>query len=430
MIGESNRLSRHIRSLMLAGLLLGLAGPLVAQVAPASAPATQAGNASVAAQIEAVLGERGTLSPTDLIKQLKQLLQKDLSGVMASTQVHAYNAVAAANERLAQDARAAKDPGAERRAQAFIDAAVQALVQAGNAAIAGKDYPSANQALVHALELRPEHAEALLGLARVHGGTGHHLQAIEAYQDYIKATKRTSFEASLYVEIGRAYMGASLWNQAIRAFDDAIHAGRLTDDIAASLSQCYLGRGAQDDAVRAEESIRTAIDLQKAQPLYYERYAELLLAKQDLPKAAELATTGVAIARERCKKSPDKREEVQVLDESLSTLIKILTRVAASNTSDASKIVALSQAMAEQAEARRLLGIHDALIIVRSAPLALRDDPQILERLVVLEKEVQHPELRQNCERLLRVAPGNKTAQAILAELDKPRSDATTRPGS
>jgi hypothetical protein len=164
--------------------------------------------------------------------------------------------------------------------------------------------------------------------------------------------------------------------------------------------------------------------------LYYERYAELLLAKQDLPKAAELATTGVAIARERCKKSPDKREEVQVLDESLSTLIKILTRVAASNTSDASKIVALSQAMAEQAEARRLLGIHDALIIVRSAPLALRDDPQILERLVVLEKEVQHPELRQNCERLLRVAPGNKTAQAILAELDKPRSDATTRPGS
>ncbi len=432
MIGESARLDRCrnlVVGLFAALCLVPAASAQQSAPAPASAPQASQPSLDAAIQVEDILRERYRITPSELVDRLGSLLQGDPPGLTTAMKANAYNAVASANERLAQDAsaNAASDPGAQRRADGYITAAVTAYNRAGAAAAAGGDFAVANEAYNQALAHRPADLEALLGIARVHAGSQRYLKAIEAYQDYIKATgrKANAIDSSLYVELGRVYMGAQLWNQAIRAFQDAILNGRKTDEIAGSLANCYLGL---NDMKRAQAEIEFAIEQNKSQPGYYGQLALLLINSSDLPNAAKQAELGVAVARERRRLAPFDRTEVKVLDDALSIYVRTLSRLAGADPNDLNSLLLLSQIIEEQAETRRLLGVHDALNLIRTAPPKLRDLPQLLERQVSLEQKISHPELRSNCERLLRVSPGNETARKILLELDKAK--AASRPAS
>ncbi|MBI4581863.1 MAG: tetratricopeptide repeat protein, partial [Planctomycetes bacterium] len=303
MIGGSVRLDRGgtITAILALAVILAT-GAAAQQTAPAGGPATApaAGGATDAA-IEDVLGKQQRMPPLEIVNRLTELLQGDVSKVSTPVRLSAYSALAAANERLAHEARGNRlDPAAERKAQTWIDAAVDACVKGGKTAFAAADHRAAEQAFNQALSYRPTNSEALIGVARVLAKTNRHLQAIERYQDYIKASGRLAkgaLEPELYAEMGDVYVAASLWHQAIRAYNDAIRNGGDTDEVAASLAEAYLGRGGSGDAGLALQQIRKAITKKPSQPLYYAKLAELLLIQRLFPEARDQARLGVEIAR-------------------------------------------------------------------------------------------------------------------------------------
>lgn len=376
------------------------------------------------AQIDAVLQDRYRLSPADLISRLRPLLREDLSGVPTSLKLAAYNAVGAANERLARDAQATafSDPAAERKAQQYIDEAVEAYVEAGTIGWENREVGSADRAFTTALNYRPNYPPALLGMARVYAGTNRALQAIETYQAYISATGRGVMEPDLYVEMADAYISLSLWNQAVRSLEEAIRIGRETDEVASKLARCYMGRG---DAAKALEKIQLATKLNPGKPDYFIQYADLLVALQRYGEAVDVAAASTRVARRNYQAAPYDAELLRELRRCLDMYIGSLSRVLQDERDDVDKILLLTELYEEQAAVMRSGSFLSALQLLAEAPPSVRDTPRMLERLVELQHRVNHPELRGNCERLLRMQPGNQIARDILAELD-----AATQPAS
>jgi tetratricopeptide (TPR) repeat protein len=426
--------------IVICGLAVAVGGQTaVSPAAPGTtAPAgTATGPAgpSLDAQIDNVLRSVHEMTAGQVVGKLGALLQGDVANVSDTIRAAAYNAVGAANERLAQGARASSDPAAERKAQEYIDAAVEAFVKAGEAARTSGNLVIAEAAFGRALSYRPNNADALLGMARVCGVKGQHLQAIERYQEYFKAAGKGR-QPDEYIELGRAYSAANLWNQAIRSFNAALINGE-TDKICANLADAYLSRNEKDDAARAVENILKAIAKNPTQPVYYCKHAQVLLAQKQTAQACERAAESIEVARKILAQTPENVTVFEAMSQCYAIYVQTLVAARAEEANREKTFLALIDTMREQAEVDRLLGLQRALATIANAPKKTRDNPRLLEKQVTIQKlildrvqvlvgrTVEAPQLQKDCERLLELQPANKVARDILAALDPTKATAS-----
>jgi len=434
MTGGSIRLGRSVAFRLLALALVALAGvtgaawlasPAHAQQAvPPEAAASEPAGESIQARIEQVLRNQQTLSSAEVQTELAQLLQGDLSGVLPQMQLAGFHALATAHERLAQDARKDKT---EEEVQQQIDRAVTAYLRVGQLATQLGDHVTAEQAYNRILNYRPNAPEALLGMARLYAAWGgRHYQAIERYQEYFKASRPPTPEGSrpslvvgepgLYVEMGRVYASANLWNQALKSYRTAASNGVDTDELAALLASCHLALG---QTAQAFEQAEKAIDKSRgAQPAYYRLYAELLLGRGEVDKAREQATKGVEAARRQLATAPDRQKTLTVLQECLAVYSRTLEGVLARNPADLEARLAIVQALRGQIEVAEVLTAYRALEILRAAPSENSRDVNLLEAQIRLQAFTDHPDLRATCERLLELDAQNALARQTLDVLN------------
>lgn len=433
MTAGSNRLDRGkvcrcpVSALVVVAVLAApVAFPLMAprvrgqQSAPATVTDADSGGAGLESRIERILRNQHTMTPAEVQAELARLLDGDLASVLPSIQVAGFQALAGAHERLAQAARMDQlDPAAERKAQDQIDAAVAAYIKAGRIAGENNDFAGATEAYNRALSYRPNSPEALLGSARVLANAGGKpLQALERYQDYLKVTSRgtlTVYEPELYVEMGRVYASANLWNQALKSYRQALDNGVDTAEVAALLSSVYM---ALNKPAQAFEQAEKAIAKDPGQPSYYRVYAELLLGRNAYAEANARATEGIRVARDRLASTPGDQTTLEILNECYGAQIRALQALISVNPSDLESRLALVGALESQAEVFQLLMSHRALSVLRIAPEQDRSSVGLLEAQIRLQQKLHHQDLRATCERLLRIQPDNSLAREVLSSLD------------
>lgn len=424
MIRESVRLG--CGCFVLLGMLL-YCQSAAAQVSPLDSDPPlplSAANNDLEAQIISAVRNSASMASADVIQSLQDLLRGDLSEVSDSVRAGAYHALATAYEKSALQARADKlNPAAERDSERFIDAAVEAYIKSGEAGLAIGDHNFASSAFGKALGYRPANEQALLGLARVYAASGRALQAIEKYQDYFRASKRGllgAHDPSLYVEIGRVYLAANLWNQAIKSFRDAIRNGGDNDEVASLLAEAYMGLNRLDEAL---SQIRKAIDMNPGQPLYYSRHAQILLMNRAIDQATQEGAKGVETARARLRAQPDDLKAMEILGHTYDVYTRVLSTILAGDPGQTKARLALVNCLQQQSELAQLLTLHRALSIIKNAPETDRDNIELLERQILLERTVRHRNLKQTSERLLRIDPENKIAKEALGRVDSETTD-------
>lgn len=430
MIGESARLKCFIIVMLI--VAISWCGIAAAQTpSPTSQVSPTSSAVNLEARIKAAIDGLPSMRLAEALRIMQNLLKEDVSKASVSVQMEAYNALAAVNKQLAEDARLDKtNPAAERNAEKYVDDEVGAYVKAGKVALAAGDLNGATTVFTKTLNLRPGSEDALLGMARVYAAGGRYLQAIERFQDYFRATKRGpmgTYEPALYVEMGRVYLAAKLWNQAVKSLKSAVDNGGDTDEVASLLSEAYLGLNKPDTAL---VQVQKAISKSPTQPLYYSRYALILLMQKTLPKAEEKAAEGLNIARTRFRASPDDLKLMEVMGECYGTYSRILSAILANDPSQTKARLALVACTQEQSDLAQLQSLHKALSIIKMAPGSERNNVELLEKQVLLEKAVRHRDLRKSCERLLGVDPKNKVAKDILAKLGSESANPATLPAS
>jgi len=429
-----------LASLMLSFCVVLSPSVLAQQPGPGGSPGSAPAGQQISEQVEGIVSNLHLMRAGEIRDKLSSLLQRDLADVPGRIKVAGFNALGAANERLAQDARANRlDPAAARKAQEFLDAAVSAYCKAGKAGLEASDLTAADQSYSRALSFRPDYPEAVLGMARVYAASGaRSLQALEHYRRYLDLVGKV-YDPRLYVEIGNAYASANLWHQAIRSFRQAVENGLDTDEVAASLAQCYLALGG-DKIAEAEAQLKKAIAKNPLQPRYYGQYAQLLIAGQKLPEACEKVALGIEVARKRLAVSPDAGILLQEMDLCCSTYARALGAVLVNDPRNTKVRLSLAQCLQEQADIAQLLGLQRALAVLRDAPQTDRDGVAVLEGRIHLQQAARQTltnltkqalpypkELKETCERLLRLDPGNELAKQTLAALAQDSQPAEAR---
>lgn len=449
MTGESVRLHSGFHRLHSCAILMAMALASAGLTAPdvyaqATAPAAPpAADQDRETKLKDTLSRLAGMSSADMRDSLEELLSGDQTSISAQVRVDALTALATAYERLAQEARSdTLDPGAGERVLGLIDRAVTTLNRLGQAAIERGDYPGAMAAFSRALSHQPRKPESLLGLARARAKAvndpelkGNPLLALESYEAYLRSAKedRVPVPPALYIEMGKLYASANLWNQAMKSYDEAQRSNYLTAELfglrAEATMQLDTRRERKDKVI---QDAQRAVELELDNPEHSIRLADLLLTLGVVQKGAwdpRFLSDAQAAAREAIEKAQRKVGAAAVsgtdkeLGEALEQLIKGLAvgvRVlqAALKPEDLGARARLAGLVRGQAEVQARLAALQTLPLL-DPPAGIEPTVELLEEKVRLQKLAQHRDLEATCKALLEKSPDNALAKETLAGLSK-----------
>lgn len=141
------------------------------------------------------------------------------------------------------------------------------FLEEGRRFYAQQDWLAAEEQFKRALEIFPEYAEALTGLADVHMQWGRHLQAEQEYQNAIKIDPGVW---AAYAGLGKLYLEQERYKEAAPLLKQAVRANN--PDYFSALGKCYLALGNRS---AAKQAFQKALSLDPGQAEAGEELARL-----------------------------------------------------------------------------------------------------------------------------------------------------------
>lgn len=398
--------------------VMGLVGPARAQT-PTTAPAGGAA-ATASAQVSSAVQNLIDGATADLTgrafaqaKEKLDILVRDHATELAPGMLlSVYSSLGYANEQLATEARNDKlDANAARRAETLVDEAARAYLQMGNVASGIGDYASAEQAYTRVLSYRPNLVDALLGIARVYAAVNKPLPAIERFEDYLKSANGP--QPAVQLELGRVYLAAGYWNQAIKALEQADNSAEASY----LMAEAYLGMNRPDKVEQAMTLLQEAIRKAPDRAEYQNRLASILLGQGASAQARQIITQTIAQSRQALASRPDDEDLLRAMKQSYQTFIRILMTAVSQKPDDLDTRMELVQAMRDQSDVNQLLAMHDALRVLGQAPVpaSTADQLRLLTALLNLQRGVGDRNLVATAQRILALDPNHAAAKAIVA---------------
>lgn len=438
-------------------LTLLTAWPLHAQTA-ASAPARSGEPGSLADQLVGIAGVRSDMTADELIDlaleavkgQRLEEAQRILFVVSRQDQrnLRALQSLAYVYELQATAARANKaDPNADKTAETYIDAAVAIYLHAAPIAVEARNFNTAEQMYNSVLRYRPANPDGQLGLARTLREMERSIQAVESYKTYLaNPAARPDSLAQACLELGQIYRGQRYTNLALVTLEKGRALNPENAAILVELAATYQEMGKYDKAI---EVIKTATDKAPNNPAYHDAYAKILLGQAQRPRApgagasaADVralleqarseARQAINLSRQALRQTPDAQELLDQLRAYYGTYTQVLRAILGNDPANVSIRLELASAIQEQAAIAETLSLHRALEILQEGGDTAQRNIPYLEKLAELQFEVYRREAAaETCRKLLKLDPGNSTAQRILEQIvpvtSQPATPAPTR---
>jgi tetratricopeptide (TPR) repeat protein len=434
----------HVLVLCLLAAGLRLASPARAQSAPASSPAAGVPSAA-ATRLAGVAGVQAAMTSDQLIDLAAEAARgqrwADAERILTEVireeprNLKAYQLMARVYEVQAVGVRGnTSDPTSEKKADLLTESAVKTYLE--YAAPLAKDLGNldvAEQIYKTVLQLRPNNAQAELGMARVLGAMGGNMQmqAIDRYRSYLNPRNNAVGyqDPQAHLELGRIYRAKRALHQAVATLEKARGLDPENPEILLELAKAYEDTGDRPKAMELAKSAAT--EKAAGNAAYRNVYAQVLLsqsvpllrsadsaraAQQNLEESRRQAAKAVELAVADVNANPGDAKPLATESDCYGTYEKILNAVLIADAGDVGARVDLAGVIQEHAAVAARLELHRALDAFEKAGPTARQNAAFLQKKAELQFEVgQAQAAGETCRELLKVDPANAAAKRILA---------------
>ena len=353
----------------------------------ATQPAEEVVDDMLAAAREAMANNK----PDEAAGHFQRVLQKDPGNVFAMAGV--------AQVKLAQ--------------QAPVEA-IRLFVQAADRAIDLKYYAMAEQLLEEAVRIDPNNAEALAGQGRVLAETGRNVQAIEAYQRYLKTGDMEKRDRA-YLALGKLYSKGRYPRQAVSMLRKAEQLNPQDAEIQGMLAMALQDIGRLDEA---NECANRAIQLDPANPQHYRARATILLALNKPNDAGQAVREGLNMARQQLRVTPGDAELLENMSELHKSLKTVLEAQLAAEPKNTNLLLELARSITEAAAIQQTATLHEALQVMTDAARYAEKDPAVLIELATLQFQVyKRADAAATCNKILEIDANHAGARSLLEQI-------------
>ncbi|MBN1488627.1 MAG: tetratricopeptide repeat protein [Phycisphaerae bacterium] len=353
----------------------------------ATQPAEEAVDDMLAAAREAMANNK----PDEAAEHFQRAMQKDPGNVFALAGM--------GQVKLAQ--------------QAPVDA-MRFFMQAADKAIDLEYFAMAEQLVEQVLTIDPNNAEALAGQGRVLAETGRNVQAIEAYQRYLKTGDMEKRDRA-YLALGRLYAKGRYPRQAVSMLRKAEQLNPQDAEIQGMLAVALQGIGRLDEASGCADR---AIQLDPENAEYYRTRASILLSLNKPNDAEQAVREGLNMARSQLRATPGDAELLENISELHKSLQAVLQARLAGEPENANLLLELARSITEAASIQQTATLHEALRVMTDAARYAEKDPAILIELATLQFQVyKRADAAATCKKILALDANHAGARSLLEQI-------------